>query len=227
MAILDSTDFSEPGLYLIWPDGNRLALTRPLIEATTESMLKRPDLIPLTVRAAADYQPCDICPERDRATICHAIMTTLPFTMDVDRYMSYDKVTAIYREEKSCVISIMETTMQEALKFVAILSLTHYCEIGKKFGTYFEGVNPLLSTPDVAIAVYKNLFAAAGGRMTTITEIIKQMREELILVVRCQMKRLQLICAKDAFLNAFVTTYTVVELLFVELEKCLQAHAQS
>ncbi len=221
MATIDSTEFQESGLYLIWPDGNRLALTRSFISATTEAMLLSPDCIPPTVRAATGYQPCGICPERDHAVICHAIMPTLPFTEGVDRYMSYDQVTAVYREQESNVFCVVDTTMQEALKYISILSLTQYCEVGRKYGGYFKGVNPLMPPPDIAAAVYKNLFLAAGGNLPDVSDILLQMRDELLHVVRCQMNRLRLICAQDAFLNAFVSTYNVTELIFSELQDCL------
>lgn len=227
MPWIDSASFAEPGIYLLWPDGNRLALTRRFIESWTETMLNDPLRIPQEVRAATTYKPCDICPERDKATICHAIMPPLPFTGDIDRYMSYDSVTAIYRDEADNVINVVETTMQEALKFIAILSLTQYCEVGKKYGMYFLGVNPLMPPPDIAAAVYRHIFLAAGGDMAQVSKIIQTMRDEILLVTRCQMERLRLICANDAFLNAFVSTYNITELLFDELDSWISKTAMS
>jgi hypothetical protein len=224
MALINTASFTEPGLYLLWPDGNRLDLNRTFIASWTEAMLNDPERIPPAVRAATAYHPCSICPERDHATICHAIIPTLPFTGDVDRYMSYDKVTAIYREADIDVISVVETTMQEALKFIVILSLTQYCEVGRKYGAYFQGINPLMQPPDIAAAVFRQVYLAAGGKLADVSSIILTMREELLLVVRCQIERLHLICTNDAFSNAFVSTYNVTELLFAEMEKCLAHH---
>jgi hypothetical protein len=184
-------------------------------------MLADPARLPPSVRAATAYHPCSICPERENAAICHAIMPTLPFTGDVDRYFSYDNVTAIYRDADNDVISIVDTTMQEALKYIAILSLTQYCEVGRKYGAYFQGINPLMQPPELAAAVYRHVYLAAGGKLADVSAIILTMREELLLVVRCQMERLHLICKNDALLNAFVSTYNVTELLFAEMEKCL------
>jgi len=221
MAILDTASFTEPGLYLSWSDGNSLALTRTFIASWTEAMLDDPDRIPASVRAATAYRPCDICPERERAAICHAIMPVLPFTASVDAYMSYDSVTAAYRETAGGAIGIVETTMQEALKFIAILSLTQYCEVGRKYGRYFQGINPLMSPPGIAAAIYPQIYMDAGGDVTKVGAIIGTIRDEFLLVVRCQMERLRLICTNDALLNAFVSTYNVIELLFAELENCL------
>lgn len=221
MAQIDTTSFAEPGLYLLWPDGKRLELTRTFIALWTEAMLNDPWRIPPSVRAATNYQPCEICPERNKATICHAIMPVLPFAEDIDRYVSFDPVTAIYRENGNDVLCIIETTMQEALKFIAILSLTQYCEVGKKYGKYFQSINPLMTPSDIAAATYRQLFTATGGDIAEVSKIILTMRDELIQVVRCQMQRMQLICMNDAFLNAFVSTYNTTELLFYELEKCL------
>lgn len=218
MEKIDFSTFEEPGLYLLWPDGNRLTLTHSYITDCTQQMLDDPDRIPASVRAAAVYAPCDICPERDRAIICHAIKPVLPFLLDVDRYMSYDIVTAVYREVDSDMLTVAETTMQNALRFVCILSLTQYCEVGRKFGRYFARVNPLMPTSDIATAVYQNLFVQAGGDQKVIVSTIQTMGKELLHTTRCQMERVRLVCQQDAFVNAYVGTYTVVQLLLEILE---------
>lgn len=221
MAPIEISTFPEPGLYLLWPDGGRLDLTRARIEACTRAMLDDPTKIPPQVKAATAYRACDICPQRDTAEICHSIMTALPFMADIDRYMSYDRVVAVYRETDSDVLQVIETSMQEALKFVSILSLTHYCEVGRKFGPYFEGVNPLMPPPALAAAVYRNVVLVSHGDVAEIRRTIETMQDELLQTARCQMARLQLISQRDAFLNAFVATHTTTQLLFEQLQQHL------
>ena len=218
MVTIDLSTFEEPGWYLLWPDGNRLALTRPRIEDSTRQMLDDPERIPASVRAAAVYAPCDICPERDRAIICHAIKPVLPFIRDVDHCMSYERVTAVYREVDSEMLSVVETSMQDALRFVCLISLMQYCEVGRKYARYFAGVNPLLPASDIAAAVYRNLFVEAAGNQTEIAATIETMSKELLHTTRCQAERVRLVCKQDAFVNAYVATYTVVQLLFETLE---------
>jgi hypothetical protein len=221
MPMIDSTKFSEPGLYLVWPDGSRLDLTRKLIESHAQIMLDDPSKIPPQVRAAADYQPCDICPKRNTVDICHAIMTALPFIDDIDRYMSYDRILAVFREERGG-FHATETTMQDALKYVSILALTQYCEVGRKYSSYFQGVNPLMPASDIAVVAFRNIHTEAHGDMAAVEKIIHTMQEELLHTTRCQMARLRLISNRDAFLNAFVATYNTAELLFTELRKRLR-----
>lgn len=222
MSLIDPSQFPEPGLYLVWPDGNRLALTRPRIETEVRAMLDNPASIPPHVKAAADYQPCDICPMRDTAEICHSIMTALPFMDEIDRYMSYDRVTAVFREENGAILHVIETTMQEALKYVSILGVTHYCEVGKKYGQYFHGVDPLMEPPELAAAVYRNIFFVARGDMQRVEQIVRTMQDEIIHTVKCQTRRLRLISKRDAFLNAFVAAHTTTEFLFMELRHRLR-----
>ncbi len=219
MEKIDYSTFTEPGLYLLWSDGNRLALTHAYINDCTQRMLDDPACIPAAVRAAAEYAPCDICPERERALICHAIMPVLPFMRDVDRYMSYDRVTAVYRDVDSDMLTLVDTSMQYALKFICMLSLMHYCEVGRKYASYFTGINPLMPAPDIADAVYRNLFVEAGGEKVVIDATIQTMSTELLQTTRCQAERVRLVCRQDAFVNAYVATYTVVQLLFEKLER--------
>jgi len=220
---METVDFAlclDSGLYLLWPDGKRMELTRAYIDTCTQRMLADPDRIPLSVRAAAAYRPCDICPERDRAVICHAIMPVLPFLAEVDRYMSYDKVTAVYREDGSDILNVVETSMQDALKFICILSVTQCCEVGHKYQRYFAGVNPLMQPDEMADAVYRNIFLDEDGDRERVAVTIVRMREELLHTTRCQMARVQLVCQHDAFLNAYVSTYVVIQILFEKLDSC-------
>ncbi len=218
MEAVDFTICVEPGLYLLWPDGNRLGLTRAYIDSCTRRMLADPYAIPPSVRAATTYRPCDICPERDRAVICHAIMPVLPFLAEVDRYMSYDRVTAVYREDGSDILSVVETTMQNALKFICILSVTQYCEVGHQYHRFFAGVNPIMPPVDMANYVYRNIFLNAQGNRERVALTILRMQEQLLHTTRCQMARVKLVCKQDAFTNAYVSTYAVIQILFSMLD---------
>jgi hypothetical protein len=182
-------------------------------------MLDDPALIPESVREAAFYKPCDVCPQRESVDICHAIMPVLPFLRDLDRYMSYDRVTAVYREVDSDVLAVVDTSMQEALKFICILSVMQYCEIGQKYDGYFRGVNPLIPATSIANSVYRNIFFEANGDDARIAKIIREMRDALMHTTRCQMRRIELVCKHDAFLNAYVSTYVVIQLLFEKIEQ--------
>ncbi|MBL7076343.1 MAG: hypothetical protein ISS31_02625 [Kiritimatiellae bacterium] len=225
MNSLNLTQYDEPGLYLEMPNGDRVVLTRALIEEKAQAMLNNPDLLSPEVRAAADYQACDICPERETAQICHAIMTTLPFFDEIDRYMSYDSVTAVFRESEGSSLLIRDTTMQGALQYVSILSLMHYCEVGRKYGAFFEGVNPLMPQVEIASAVYKNMYIACEGDLAILTDTLRTMQEELLQTAKCQIKRLQLISKRDAFLNAFVATETTTELMLMQVQKMVTGTA--
>lgn len=227
MPTLDITQFADPGLYLLWADGRRLDLTRDRIAALTRAMLDNPEKIPPQVKAAAAYRACDICPQRDTAEICHSIMTALPFMDDIDRYMSYDRVVAVFRGEGDDILSVIETTMQEALKYVSILGLTQYCEVGKTYAPYFAGINPLMPPPAIAAAVYRNIYVDARGDAAKVEAIVRAMQEQILHTTRCQVERLRLISRRDALLNAFVSTHTTIQFVFEELHKSLLAPAST
>ncbi len=201
------------------PDGKRLVLTHREIKKSTDAILADRNRLPDSVRSAADYKPCAICPERDRAVICHAIMPTIPFFDDIDHYMSYDKVTAVYREKKSETIIISETTMSEALKFITILSLTDYCEVGHKYLNLYAGINPMMPADKIAKVVFKNILFESHGNIEQVQKIICIMSEEILHTAKCQVKRLNLICNNDAFVNAFVNTDLITNFIQFELKK--------
>lgn len=219
MTAMDFDGFRDPGLYLLWDDATRLDLTAARVHEATERMLADPAQIPESVRAATEYQPCVVCPERETAQICHAIMPALPFLEHVDAYMSYDAVTAVYRAEGEDVLHIRRTTMQEALKHVAILSLVHYCEHGRQFAPYFKDINPLMPPRTIAAAIYRNMHVAFGGDLQAMQTAVSAMGNSILLTTRCQMDRLRLIAKRDAFLNAYVSTQTTTQFLLMDLEE--------
>lgn len=225
MALIDTALFREPGLYLLWPDGGRLELTRRAIEEATRAMLADPARIPPHVRAAVEYQPCDICPHRETAVICHAIMPTLPFLDEIDRFMSYDRVTAVHRGEGGEGLRVAETTMQEALQFVSILSLTSYCEVGRKYAAWFAGIDPLTPPGEIAATILRRLYLELRGDLARVSAAVATMQEELLHTTSCQVARLRLISRRDAFANAFVVTHATADLLFLDLRQLLRREA--
>jgi len=214
---LDISTFPDPGLYLLLPDGERLVLTHKSLDKTTRAMLDDPAIIPDHVKAATEYKPCDICPMRDSAEICHAIMPTLPFFDDIDRYMSYDMVTAVYREGRDEMFTVCNARMSDALQFVTILSLISYCELGQEYGAYFEGINPLMPVDKIAKAVFLNIYLKSKGDIECIKDIITKMADNILHTARCQTARLNLISRRDAFINAFVNTDLIFQYIKNEL----------
>ncbi len=225
MILIDPSAFPDAGLYLLFPDGLRLDLTEDVIGRAAQRFLGDPMRLPDHVRAAAEYQPCSICPQRDTAKICHAIVATLPFVDDVDRYVSYDRVTAVYRERGSAIIEVSQTNMVEALKYLTMLSLMHYCEVGRKYFSYFLGVSPLMPAEQIALRVFHNLYFDCRGDLGKIRSIIAQMQEEIQVTTRCQMDRLRLICRNDAFLNALVNVHSTAGWLDYDLTELMNRPA--
>jgi hypothetical protein len=223
--VLTLEDYPKAGLYLTFKDNNCLQLDHDQIEEYSAKFLNDPANVPESVKKAADFEACSICPLRDTGEFCHALRPVLPFLEVVDRYFSYDPVTAVYR---SCagMISAVETTMQSALMNISILSLIGYCNKGKEYWKFFYGVHPLMPSQEVVCRVYLNVFWQFRGREEGINEWIEEFRSSIAITSDCQVKRLRLICKKDAVLNAFARTQILSEFLFVEPEILLQAAFQ-
>jgi hypothetical protein len=219
--------FPEPGLYLLFPNGERVDLTRRQIEETTGRYLADPNLIPPSVKAAANYAPCAICPERHRAQICHAIMPVLPFVQRFEGYLSFDSVMAVYRESEHSPLVVAETTMQKALQYITMLSLTAYCEIGRHYDRYFRGVHPLMPQDRIAELVFANLFVHLRGDRARIQAEASLMQEQILCIMSCQIDRLRLICKSDALPNAFASTHALAQLIFFAITDHIAACERS
>lgn len=229
MQNIDLSLFDDHGLYLR-PEGHDqwFILTRCEIESRMQALLDDPTAIPPEVRAATDYQACNICPERDTATICHAIMTVLPFQKEIDEFLSHQNVLAAYREppssdNKQRGLYLRQTTMQQALQYITILSLMFYCEVGKAYYACFENTNPLMPSKALSKVVFANMYLQCKGDRETLETLLEKMTSEILQTAKCQVKRLQLICKHDAFINAIIGTHTTVQLILQNLHDLVEA----
>lgn len=224
---LKFSDYEKEGLYLAFEDKTFIDLTKENIEKVTEEFGKDPSKIPDVVKENPEFHRCDICPLREEGIFCNALMPVVPFLEFADRYVSFDKVFAIYKGREKKVVHTAETTMQDALKYVSILSLTNYCETGKKYSKYFWGVVPVMQPKDIALRLYLNIYWFHKANKKEIESLILNFRDEINTNAKNQVKRLNLICKNDAFMNAFVSTQIATEFLSMDIDKILESSFNS
>lgn len=213
------SDYKEKGLYLLFKDSTRLILTKSNIEKTAAEYWSNPSKIPQAVKQTVEFQRCSFCPLKNRDDFCDALRPILPFLDVVDKYVSIDEVTAIYKGEEKELLRVSYTTMQEALKYLSILSLPQYCQIGRKYWKYFYGAIPLMNPKEIAGRGYLNAYWLHDGNRDKIINTFETFREDITATSQNQVKRLSLICKNDAFLNAFVNTQVITEFLNMDIEK--------
>jgi len=216
-------DFEKPGLYLIFSDQSKLPLTKENIELTAKTYWNDSAKIPPEIRKATEFQRCHFCPLKRTEDICDAIRPTIPFLGIVDQYVSFDKVTAVFREDRKDILHISSTTMQQALKYVSLLSLLHYCRKGRTYWRYFWGINPLTSGQEIASRLYLNLTFLHKGNGEEINRVISKFKEEMKITSKNQVARINLICKNDAFSNSFVNTQIITQILSMDPDKALEA----
>ena len=212
---IKTSDFPKRGLYLLFPDGRRINLTRDKVESYARNFEANLHQLPPAIRGAVDFQACPVCPEKDRALFCHALPGTLAFFDEVKEFKSFDHVTAVYRGRGNNLVLAPNITMQEALQYVAAYSLLYYCEIGRQYWKYFRGVHPLLDPGDMISLVHLNMYWDTHGDKQKLDEVLLRFNHDITCTCICQVKRLALICKDDALKNAFVNVQGQIELLAV------------
>jgi hypothetical protein len=210
---LKLSDFEKEGLYLLFPDSTKLELTKENIEKVTDRYWQDLTKIPEDKRKAMEFQKCYFCPHKNEEDICDSIRPMLPFLDIVDQYVSYDKVIAVYKGNEDKLVHVRATTMQDALKYVSILSLLRYNLVLQKYWKYYYGIIPIMGGREVATRVYLNMYWLHKGNLEEIKEMIRRFGEELRVSSTNQVKRLNLVCKNDAFVNAFVNTQLVTQFL--------------
>jgi hypothetical protein len=216
-------EFEKPGLYLLFSDGSKLILTKENIELTVETYWNDITKIPVRVRKATEFERCYFCPLKGIEDMCDAIRPTIPFLEIVDKYVSFDKVTAVYRDDNKDILYISSTTMQQALKYVSMLSLMRYCRKGRTYWRYFWGINPLMNGRETASRLYLNLAFLHNFNMDEINKVISKFKEEIKITSKNQVARMNLVCQNDAFSNSFVNTQIITEILSMNLDRALEA----
>jgi hypothetical protein len=210
---INADDFGQAGLYLLFPGEKRIVLTREKIESFAHTFESNLDQIPVEIRSAVAFQACSVCPERERAKFCHALPATLAFFEELKDFKSYDHVGAVYKGPGRGLVWVPETTMQEALQFVVILSLMYYCEVGRQYWKYFFGIHPLLGPEEMITRIHLNIYWDCQGDQEKIDRVLRAFGDEITCICRCQVERLRLICKNDALMNAFVNTQAQIECL--------------
>jgi hypothetical protein len=211
-------DYEQEGLYIILEDSSPLALTRDNIEQTAKKFWEDPGKIDSRVKAAAEFQRCDFCPLRKTGGLCDAIRPTFPFLEALDKYLSYDKVTAVYKEDKGG-LCVHRTTMQKALRYLSTLSLVYYCQVTRKYWKHFWGIMPLMEAQEIAARLYLNFLYLNKANKKAANKEISKFKEEITITSRNQVKRMNLVCDNDAFMNAFVNTQIITDILSFDVGK--------
>jgi len=211
-------DYEQEGLYIILEDSRPLALTRSNIEQTAKKFWEDPGKINSKVKAAAEFQRCDFCPLRKTGGLCDAIRPTFPFLDALDKYLSHNQVTAVYKEDKGG-LCVHRTTMQQALRYLSVLSLVYYCQVTRKYWKHFWGIMPLMGAQEIAARLYLNFFYLNDGSKRAASKSISRFKEEITITSRNQVKRMNLVCDKDAFMNAFVNTQIITDILSFDIGK--------
>lgn len=196
-------DFAQEGVYLIFPDSSRLALTRDNVQAVTKRFWEDPGKISPGAKAAIEFQRCPFCPLKGRKDLCDALRPVLPFLEVMDKFASYDKVTAVYHKDGDDVYYISDTSIQRALRYISLMSLMQYCHIGRKFWKYYLGINPLMGAKEVTRILYLNIFYLNKGDKGSVSGIIKEFVDKITATASNQVRRMNLIAKSDALANAF------------------------
>lgn len=212
-------DYPQRGLYLILKDGSKLTLTREQIEKTAENYWNNPDKIPPKVKSAIEFERCPFCYLKGKDDFCDAIRPILPFLEVIDKYVSFNEVVAIYREGDGKLLHVADTTMQEALKYVSLLSLMQYCQIGRAYWKYYMGIMPLKGGKEATTRMYLNIYQLHKGNEDEINKLVSMFLEQLRTTSQNQVKRMNLICKNDVFMNAFVNTQIATEFLSMGIDK--------
>ncbi|MBZ0167205.1 MAG: hypothetical protein K8I00_10405, partial [Candidatus Omnitrophica bacterium] len=158
-------------------------------------------------------------PHHGEDVLCLALKPILPYLENVDQYMSYDRCVAVFSAGDGSATTVQETSTQQALRYVAILSMIHYCEMGGRYRKYFAGVHPMMETNEISRVLFDNLKEDCAATGKDMEETATHFEHEVLESTVCLTKRLKLMCQNDAFVNAFINAQTAIKFLLMDCQE--------
>lgn len=208
----DINKHKQEGMYLYSVDGALLDLSKERVLRLTQEYWHDPAKLPLHMRQDDAFKACSVCPFKDQDVFCSTLKPLLPFLEDMERFKSYDKVTAIY-VKKEGLASVKETTMQDALQYVTNMSIFEYCEGAKQYRRYFKGIEPFMEVNESRSRLFLNIYWLSNGDRGKARSAMEEMRQVITVISKNAVARLNVMCKSDAFSNAYVKAHSLVSIL--------------
>ena len=215
--------YHKEGMFLHFADGGLLDLSKERVHLLTDEYWNNPAKLPPHIRKDDAFKTCNICPFKGQNVFCSAIKPLLPFLEEMEKFNSYDKVTAVYLKKEGLAY-ICETNMQSALQYVTNMAIFEYCEDAKQYHVYFQGIEPFMDMTEALSRLFLNIYWLNHGEMEKVHAIIDEMRHAVTVTSKNCVERLNLMCKSDAFINAYVKTHILAEMLNVGMDDTLEEY---
>ena len=204
--------------HLFFNDFTHLILDKKSIREMADFYWNNKNKISSEIKNALEFRPCKICDSYGKTVMCKAIQPVLPVLEIVDRFMSYEEVFVFYRDRNGLNYST-KISLQHALYFVAFISLFDFCSVLKKYKKYFKQVLPFMSDTEIVYKIFLNISYLNNCENEEINEVIKNLKTDVQITTGNQLKRLRLLCKKDAFLNAYFETMIIFQRLTFNIKE--------
>ncbi|HON55913.1 MAG TPA: hypothetical protein PLM75_10080 [bacterium] len=217
-TIINNPNFTN-GLYLIFNDGHHIDLTINTIEDYThfffDKKLKKSQM--LMKHHDTLFEKCSVC-IAEKEKFCRAIRPFIAFLEEIDKYKSYERTLALYKNKNDDLIYMIDTDIQHSLRFLSMFSVLKYCSAGQKFAKYFYGLVPLMDGISFCNRLYLNIYWINKGNYEIINSEIEAFKEEMDIMLTNLKEKLDIICNNDAYLNSIVNFHIISLILSMDIE---------
>jgi len=220
---IDINCYSLEGMYLYFTDGELLDLSKESVRRLSDEYWNNPTKLPPHIRQNDAFKTCSVCPFKGQNVFCSAMKPLLPFLEKLERFNSYDSVTAVYMQKEG-LAHVCETNMQNALQYVTNMAIFEYCEDAKQYHIYFKGIEPFTGMKQTLSRLFLNIYWLNGGDAKKMHTAIEEIRHTVTVTSKNCVERLNLMCKSDAFINAYVKTHILSEMLGVNIEDTLETY---
>lgn len=215
--------FKKEGMYLFFPNGESMDFSVENVRKVSEEIWNDPAMLPQQMREHVDFKVCSVCPFRGQEVLCSAMKPLLPFLEQIEKFVSYDRATAVY-VHRDGEITIVQTDLQQGLQYLTNMSLFEYCENAKQFRHYFRGIRPFMKLEEAITRLVLNITLFHRDDSQKVEKVIKELRYHVTVASRSCVRRLGVMCKSDAFKNAYAKTQCFTEFLSINPESLIEAY---
>ena len=214
---IDLKTFRKDGMYLYLSDGRFMDFSKERIQQLGYVYWENPKKLPRHIRESKDFKTCTVCPFNGQDVLCSVMKPLLPFLEEMTTFSPQERVSVVY-VSRGLVQYVPETTMQKALQYITNMSLFEYCEDGKKYAQYFQGIHPFMTLNEAGSRLILNVYWGLKGDRERIVQVVEEMSREIEIMSQSCIKRLKSMCQSDAFIGAYVESQVLVGSLAREVK---------
>ncbi|MBF0206188.1 MAG: hypothetical protein HQK53_04805 [Oligoflexia bacterium] len=184
------------------------------------STTNNPKYISTLMKKSFIFHKCGFCTGLEQG-ICNGLKPYLPLIPLFEKHSSNEKII-FAKKEKDKYLILDNIPLSSVLKYIALDSITHYCNATSAFSKYFSGITADMELSEISKRIYLNIYWSSRGDLTFTNQEVTRIAEILLRSTQNRLEKLKLLTKSNAFADAFIYLTLPLQLLNNTLEDIME-----